>query len=239
MFIHPLVLAGIIFFAIFTQSITGFGLGLISTALLSSLIDIGVVGPLVALVGITAEIAILLRYRRALNLRSVGRLSLASVIAIPIGALLLDLIDGHVILRLLGVLVVAYAAYGLLQLRLPTIAHPSWAYGFGFVSGILTGLYNVGGPPLVIYGTCRCWTPAEFRSNLQGLFALNSVVLIVTHVLYQHYTPIVWEYYLAALPAIAAALVVGFLLDRYVNAMLFRRLVLVVLAVIGARLILG
>src|SRR5688572_29423280 len=168
MLIHPLVLASIIFFAIFTQTVTGFGLGLISTALLSGLIDIGVVGPLVALVGITAEIAILLRYRHALNLPSVGRLSLASVIAVPIGALLLDLMDGQVILRLLGVLVLAYSAYGLLQLRLPTIAHPSWAYGFGFVSGILTGLYNVGGPPLVIYGTCRCWTPAEFRSNLQG-----------------------------------------------------------------------
>jgi uncharacterized membrane protein YfcA len=230
--------ACIVFLAAFTQSVSGFGLGLVSMALLPLLIDVRVAVPLVTLVAISVEFTLLLRFRHSLNLRAVARLVLAALIGIPIGLFALRNVDGQVILRLLGLIIAGYAAYGLLNLKLPAIHNQRWAYGFGFISGILTGLYNTGGPPLVIYGTCRRWSPDEFRGNLQGIFIVTSCLTITGHAISQNYTPTVWQLFLAAVPAILAGLLLGFFAARYIHAETFRKIVLVLLLILGIRLLL-
>ena len=55
----------------------------------------------------------------------------------------------------------------------------------GLLSGILTGAYNVGGPPVVIYADARRWTPDAVRSNLQSFFLLKGVMLVGVHALSQ------------------------------------------------------
>ena len=232
------LVAVVTFFAIFTQSVSGFGLGLVSMALLPAFLDIQIAVPLVTLIAICVEITLLLRYRHSFNLRAVGRLSVASLLGIPIGLLALKQVEGDLILRVLGILIALYAVYALLNFRLPTIHNQRWAYGFGFISGILTGLYNVGGPPLVVYGSCRNWSPDEFRGNLQGMFILTSVLVIVGHTLSHNYTPVVWQHFLAAVPAIAAGLLVGILAGRHINPAVFRKIVFLILLLLGLRLVL-
>ena len=56
-----------IFLAIFTQSLTGFGTGLVSMALLPALVDIRTAAPLVALTAGTLEFALVIRYRDTLS----------------------------------------------------------------------------------------------------------------------------------------------------------------------------
>lgn len=62
----------IVFAAIFTQTVTGFGLALVSMPLLALVLPIQVAAPLVALFGLVAELLLLLRYRTALNVRAVA-----------------------------------------------------------------------------------------------------------------------------------------------------------------------
>lgn len=231
------LIALIVFFAAFTQSLVGFGLGLISMALLPGIIGLRVASPLMAVVGIVIECITLARFRQDFNLRSVGRLIMASVVGVPFGIFLLRNVDEHLILRLLGAVILGYALYGLFNFRLPEIQHPRWAYGFGFLAGILSGAYNTSGPPIVIYGSCRHWPPAEFKSNLQGFFLVNSITVIIGHALNHGFTEAVWGGFLIALPALAVGLVTGFWLDRFIDPTLFRKLVLVVLALLGLRLI--
>lgn len=234
-----LLIIVVVFFAIFTQSLAGFGLGLVSMPFLASLLGIREAAPLVALVGITGEILLLGRYRHELNFRAVWRLSLASIIAIPIGILALKRLDEAIVLKILGGVIVAYSLYGLLNLRLPEIEHPRWGYGFGFVSGLLSGAYNMSGPPVVIYGNCRRWQPREFKSNLQGFFMLNSVTVIATHAINKNFNMAVLSHYLVAVPAIVVGVGVGLLLDKKIDPLTFRKLVLGLLVVLGARLIFG
>lgn len=230
-------IALIIFCAAFTQSVTGFGFALIAVPLTIELLGAQTSAPLIAVTALTSEMIMLFRYRHSINLRALARLSIASVIGIPIGVILLQSADNRSMMIFLGVFIIGYAVYALLNLHLPAIQHPRWAYGFGFVSGLLSGAYNVGGPPVVIYGSCRRWPPLEFKSNLQGFFLVNSVTVIVTHVLAQHYTPLVWQNYLAALPGLGLGLLVGINCDRFVNPALFRKIVLVLLVVLGINLI--
>lgn len=233
-----IAVAVITFLAIFTQTVSGFGSGLVAMVLLPTFIALRTAVPLVALVSLIGECLILLKYRHALNFRAVVRLAAASLLGIPIGLYALANIGGDLILRLLGLLTATYSLYALLNLRLPAIRQAGWAYGFGFVSGVLAGLYNVGGPPVVIYGTCRRWSPDEFRSNLQAFFIVNSLVVIAGHMLSQNYTLEVGQYFLVALPAVVAGTLAGVIAARYINPLAFRRLVFFVLLLLGLRMLL-
>jgi uncharacterized membrane protein YfcA len=233
------LVAVIIFVGVFTQSITGFGSGLVTMAILPGLLGIQVAAPLVSLMAITLETSLLLRYRNTLNFKAVWRLALANVIGIPLGVIAPGYVSEKFILLVLGVVLAGYAAYGLISPRLPELKRPTWAYGFGLVGGLLSGAYNTGGPPLVIYGNSQRWQPAEFKSNLQSLFLISDVMVITNHALTGHYTPIVWSYYLTALPAIGLALLIGLWLDRRIDPIAFRKIVLLLLLVMGLRLILS
>ena len=109
--INPLLLVAIVSFAIFTQSIAGFGLALISMPLLIEALGVEVAAPLVALVAITAEMILIIRYRHAIQFRTLGRLSLASLIGIPIGIFALQNANDQFVLMLLGMVITLYALY--------------------------------------------------------------------------------------------------------------------------------
>lgn len=235
----PILVFIIVFVAIFVQAVTGFGLALVSMPLLVLVLNIQVASPLVALIGGVAELLLLLHYRADLNIRAVTRLVAASLLGIPVGVLLLRRVDVGVITAVLGLLILLYALYALSGLRLPRLAHQAWGYGFGFVAGVLGGAYNISGPPVIIYGNCRQWPPAEFKSNLQGFFVVSSYTVIAVHALSGNFSPAVWQNFLIALPAILLALFVGLRLDNHLNPERFRRIVLVVLVVLGASLLFG
>jgi uncharacterized protein len=235
-----LLLVGLVLFlAILVQSISGFGGGLIAMSLLPSLLPRDQAVSLVALSAICLETLLVLRHRRSLQIGSVIRVAVASLIGIPIGIVLFDLLPAGVISKFFGLFIISYSVYALFNLRLPTIHNPRWGYVFGFAGGLMTGMYNAGGPPLVIYGTAREWTPDEFRGNLQGIFVTNSVLVVTTHVLRQHYTPEVLHYALA----IPFALVVGFFIGGRVSPFIpptqFRRMVFILLLLLGVRLLLS
>jgi hypothetical protein len=232
-----IVIALIVFFAILTQAITGFGLALVAMPLLVQVITPLEAASLVALMAVTTQLIMLARYHRALKIGGLWRLMAGSLIGIPIGVVALSRLDGHIILTILGVILVSYALYSLFALPLPVIKNANWGFGFGFVSGLLGGAYNTGGPPYAIYGTSQRWEIHIFKANMQALLMVNSISVVIAHVIAGHYTEPVLRNYAAALPVILAGALAGFWLDRYVNEQLFRRIVLVLLLIIGVRLL--
>ena len=233
-----LLIVLIVFGAIFVQSVSGFGLALVSMPLLAMVIDLQVATPLVALISLVAEIIILTHYREALDLRAVARFALASVVGVPFGVLLLAQVDQAIVLPLLGIVVLGYAIYALLGPRLPELRSVHWAHGLGFIAGVLGGAYNMPGPAVVIYANCKGWSPAQFKSNLQGFFTLNSVLILGAHAISGHITPEVQRDFLFTLPAIVLGALLGFALDRRLNPVVFKRVVQVLLIGIGLSLIL-
>ena len=228
----------IIFLAVFTQTLAGFGSGLVSMAMLPELIGVRAAVPTVALITGTLELVLLIRFRSAFNFNAVWRMTAASILAIPIGVWALRSVNDRILLPILGFVMAGYALYALLNLRLPRLERPFWAYLAGFLAGLLNGAYSVGGPPAIIYGNCRGWEPHEFKSNLQGFFLVNDCLAIVSHGLAGNLTPIVWRYYLLALPILAIAILAGASLERMISPALFRKLVLVILVLMGVRLML-
>ena len=149
----------------------------------------------------------------------------------------LQRVEVAVVTTVLGIILLAYSLYALLGPALPQLKHPSWAYGLGFLGGVLGGAYNTSGPPVIIYGTCQRWSPAEFKSNLQGFFMLVSTLAAIGHAISGGMTITVWQNYLYALPGIALGVVVGFSLDKRIKPQRFRQVILILLLIMGVRLI--
>ena len=224
------------FLGCFTQSLTGFGVALVTMALLPSLIGLQIATPLVALVGIVLEALILIRYRGSLKFKSILGLIVSCMVAIPVGVIYFRKLDENIALFLLGLIILLYAIYALWGFRLPTLYHPTWAWIFGFAGGLLGGAYNTSGPPAVVYGNCRKWTPQEFKSNLAGYFLVGSVVVVFTHWLSGNFTSEVWFDFWVTLPALLIGFILGQSLDKWIDPELFRKIVLVMLVVLGIRL---
>lgn len=233
---EPLILP-VIFFAFFIQSLTGFGSGLIAMPLLITLLGVEAAAPLFSLVGITSGTLMLARYRGAWQFRSIWRVWIASFIMIPIGVVMATRVDEHLVMAGLGVFTLGYALYALFGATVPRIKNQRWSYGFGLAAGLLHGAYNTGGPPLVIYGSSQNWQPQEFKGNLQGLFFINGLLVICSHFLTGHYTPLVLENFFVTIPVLLIALALGFSLERFVNPDAFRRGVMGLLIIIALTLI--
>lgn len=224
-------------FAVFTQTAAGFGVALISMPLLTGFVGLEVAAPLVALVALTTRVLMLLRYRAHINLSEVWRLMAAAVVGIPFGLTLFYGLQQHVVEMFLGVVVILYSVFMLLQPDVQRFHNVMWAYGMGFVSGMLAGAYNIGGPPAVIYATARRWPPISFKGNLQGVSLVSGVLIIATRATNQEFTTSVMTFYLAALPAVALGTLLGFWLDQYINAKRFRQAVQILLMIVGIELI--
>jgi uncharacterized membrane protein YfcA len=236
---QQLIITIIIFLSSFTQGLAGFGVALVAMALLPGLVDIHQAAPLVAVVGLTVDILLLIYYRDSVNVNAIWRVLLASIVGIPLGIWALSGVDEQVFTAVLGVILAGYAIYGLLNFKLPELIHPLWAYLAGFLGGVLGGAFNTSGPPVVIYANCRRWPPREFKSNLQGFFIINSLLVVLGHGLGGNLNPAVWRGYLWSLPAILLGVLAGVSLDRVINPQVFRKIVLVLLVIMGVRLILA
>ena len=219
------------------QSLTGFGFALVAVSLLPFFMDLQLAVTLVIAVGMMSNIALWWYHRDSFEWSRIIHLATAALATIPIGVVGLHYVPEHLALQMLGVMVLAYVVYSWLQLSLPELTGRSWAYAFGAASGVLTGAFNIGGPPIVIYGNCNQWSPQEFKGNLPGVFCVLSMAAIATHLWQGDFSGDLFTQVGYATPFFVAGLGLGIWLSKYIDANSFRQAVLVLLSVIGLKLL--
>jgi uncharacterized membrane protein YfcA len=233
------LLAAIVFFAAFVQSLSGFGFAVIIMPLTSLLLGLQTAAPLVALTALTVYAINLIRYRRAINTGEVLRLGLASVLGVPVGIWLLANVEEGIVMRAMGLLLLVYATYALMRPRASSLLSRRWVYPAGFLAGCLGGAYNTPGPPAIVYGQLRQWPRDEFRAAMQALFFVNGALVAASHHIAGHLTADVLTFYLFTVPALAVGIAAGTLVDQRVNRDRFRLIVTGMILVLGLALILG
>ncbi len=227
----------IIAFSSFVQTASGFGIALISTPLLINLVGIEITAPLVALIAMLCRVVMLIHYHESFNFNEVWRLMLTAMLGIPFGFFIYISMNKHTVEVLLGVIIVAYAVWSLISPKVPPMTDNRWAYGLGFVAGVLGGAYNMGGMPSVIYGTGRRWSPKTFKGNLQLVALVTGTLIIFTRGASGEYTPDVLGLLLIGAPATVFGAIIGFWSDHYLRGQIFRRGVLLLMLVIGLDLL--
>jgi uncharacterized membrane protein YfcA len=174
------------------------------------------------------------------------RLSVGTVLGIPLGVALILLVPASVTSTVLGVFLVLYGVWALNRSTVVATAGPSWAYPTGVMAGALGAAYNFNGVPVVVFGTMRRWSPARFRGTLQAHFLFSGVLVVAGQALGGVWTAELPTLFALSLPAVGLATWAGHALHARIPAARFERYVYllvlalgVVLAVRGATSILS
>ncbi len=175
-----------------------------------------------------------------IHVRIAGRLVASTVFGIPIGLGLLTCLHGQAMKGVLAILIIAFSAYSLIGPRLPELRSENqiWPIGCGFCAGVMGGAYGMNGPPLVIYGVMRRWSPERFRATLQGYFLPASILGMLGYLFAGLWTVAVTKYFLLSLPGLIPAILIGRACNRRLQGVAFHRLVYLIVAGGGVALLL-
>jgi uncharacterized protein len=236
MTVHVLLVA---FMATLVRSAFGFGEALIAVPLLAFWIPLREAAPLALLFSITVATVVVVHDRRKIHITSATWLVLSTLPGIPLGMLLLT--QGHpaLVKALLGALILSFSLWCLSARRAPEIHGDgrAWLVACGFCAGVFGGAYAMNGPPLVLYGAMRRWSPQHFRATLQAYFLPAGLLVAAGFWVSGLWSFQVFRLYLIALPALIPALVLGTWLNRRLRGGLFLRIVYVALVIIGTVLV--
>lgn len=229
----------VILIATLVRSTFGFGESLVAVPLLILLIPKEVAVPLAVLISAFVAGVIMIQDRRQVHIYSAKWLIIYAAIGIPFGLLLLIYANAEVVQISLGILIAAYALYSLFsknKFRLKS-DNKLWLFACGFISGILGGAYGLNGPPLVIYGNLRRWTPQHFRATLQAYFLPASVLGLIGYAYNGLVTAEIGIYFALCLPVILIAIFAGRYLNKKLSQDRFLKYVFVGLTGIGVLLV--
>ena len=233
-----LTVVTVFFGATLLRSALGFGEALIAVPLLAFVLPVTVAAPVAVLISITVAAVVVAQDWRHVHLRSAVHLVLSTLAGIPLGLLLLRSVSEPVAKAVLGVLVAGFAGYSLRRRGSHELTDDRHAWLFGLSAGVLGGAYGMNGPPLVVYGALRRWSPEHFRATLQGYFLPASVMGMFGYWAAGMWTPPVSRYYLVSLPTSLVAIALGRVINRRFDVRRFFVYVHAGLLVSGAGLVL-
>ncbi|MFP5232957.1 MAG: sulfite exporter TauE/SafE family protein [Acidobacteriota bacterium] len=230
----------VVFFATLVRSSFGFGEALIAVPLLALFMPVNVAAPLVVLLSISIAAMVVAQDWREIHLSSAAGLLAATVFGVPLGLLLLTHAPQGWVKGFLGVFLLLFASYSLLAkdgLTLEEHHHRSALLLAGFLAGIFGGAYGMNGPPLVIYGALRRWSPRQFRATLHAYFLPASLLGMVGFWSAGLWTRAVTREYLYSLPAMLPAILLGRMINQRIPGTTFLKYVYGGLLLIGLTLL--
>jgi uncharacterized membrane protein YfcA len=216
-----ILVPGVLFLATLIRSSLGFGEALVAVPLLALLVPVKVAAPIAMMVSITVALIVVVQDWRKVHARSAARLVLPTMLGIPLGLILLRTVAEPVVKEVLAGVIIVFSAYSLLGGKQRELRDDKFAWLFGFGAGVLGGAYGMNGPPLVIYGSLRGWSPQHFRATLQGYFLPASVAGLWGYWLAGLWTPAVSRFYLLSLPFVVVATLFGRVINRRIGARRF------------------
>lgn len=234
-----ILMAVILFFAAFTQGLTGFGFALVSIPLLSFFIDIKAAIPLAALYGLVLNIYLILKLKAHIRLRNVTSLIIGSAVGIPIGALFVAEADPSLLKTILAFIIIFFVIFSLTNMIKQAGLNKNWGYLFGLASGLLGGAFNTNGPPILIYFYLQGWDKFKQKASITGFFIVTSVMIVATHIATGLTTSFVFNKFLYLLPVVVIGMISGHALFSKVSQKLYNRILLFGLLVISVLLLIN
>ena len=215
----------------------GFGDALFAMPLLAFFIPATTAAPLVAMTAMLIAAVILVRDWRHVVLRPATLLIVFGLLAVPFGVLLLKSGDDRFVKGLLATVVLLFSGWSLWRPGLFQLYNDRLAPVFGLAAGLLGGACNTAGPPLVIFGTLRRWSPQQFRATLQTYCLIASLWVIVMHCLTGLMTRAILNQFLVSGPLIVISTFIGLRITSRIPTERFIRIVHGVLIVVGLSLL--
>jgi len=231
-----MLILAILFFATFIRTIFGFGDALLAMPTLALLIDVKTATPIVALISTLIGFIIIYHSWRNIEFASARRLIISSIPGIIIGLFLLKGVNDNLMKILLALVIISFALYKLLIKKTHILKTEKTSYFFGFLSGILGGAYNTSGPPIIIYGTLRQWSPTTFRTTIQGYFIVTEILILLGHYSSGFWSREVISISAISIPVVLLGYFLGNIIHNRISVKKFNKYIYGLLLIIGVLL---
>lgn len=226
----------IIFFAYTIKGLSGFGSGLIAIPLLAFFLPLTIIVPLLGLLSYSGTIMQSIHLQKSVAWRDMLPLLPFSILGIGVAIWLLVNINELILVRSLGVFVLAYSIYSLLPLAVYSGSR-KWAILAGSFGGVVGALFGTGGPFYVLYLKLRGLDKAQFRATIAMIFLVDGGVRISGYAWSGLYTVQVLWMVLVLFPVLFAGMYVGNHLHVKIDQQRFNQIISVLLMVSGTMLL--
>ncbi len=171
-------IAGVLIASIL-RGFTGFGFGLAAVPILSLALPPTEVVPLVVTLQVAIGAGGLRTAWRDCDWRAVRALVPGLICGVPIGLLILTVLPPNPVRLAIGSIILLSVWLIQRGVRLPP--HPSWivSASVGLVSGIISGLASMGGPPIIVYLLAVGHNAVRMRSTAIVYFMLAGIVSFI------------------------------------------------------------
>jgi uncharacterized protein len=231
------VIAATVAFAAAIQATMGFGLALVAVPIIAVAEDPKVAVVAVTAIGVPMTLWNTIRWRADLQARPMVMVVGASLVGMPVGALILAHAPDRALTFAIGIVVLVLTAWLWRGLRLPP--GPRTEISAGIASGALATSTGTNGPPLVIAFQATGMERAAFRATLAACFLMQGVVALALFWAGGLITHDVGVAFLVGVPAIVAGTLLGDRLSTRMHGHAFRVAVLALLGLSGALAIVG
>jgi len=234
------IIAGALFAGGLSKGATGLGLPPIATPIIAMVTDVPTAIGLIAVpffvsnLWQTASSGFLVA-----SARRFWKLLLALPAGVAVGGAITSYSDPDLLFALLGAIVAVFAATSLLRpgLHLPEGMESSLAIPVGFSAGVIGGLSSLVAPILASFMLSLKLEPDEFVGGIGLMFCVTGLSLTLMSAGLGLLPPGGWIAALLAVVPVVAGQVAGRAMRRHIDAVTFRRIVLVVLLLIGLNLL--
>ncbi|GBU09508.1 UPF0721 transmembrane protein [Gammaproteobacteria bacterium] len=160
----------------FTQSLTGFGLALISVPFLSLFLDAKMAIPIAGLFGWLVTFPVVWKMREHVLWKSTLLLVIASIPGTFLGIYLLKKLPSQMILIAMGIVLIITALHTLFGKKsIKRELNKGWTFLAGFCSGALGGGVGEPGPPVIAYTAMQPWSADQAKATLLSFFMLQMI----------------------------------------------------------------
>jgi uncharacterized membrane protein YfcA len=175
------MLAAAGFIAGLARGFSGFGAALIFVPLAGALVGPKLGGPMLVIIDGLMALPLIPGAWAIGNRREVGVMVTGAVVGIPTGTLVLKSFSALALRWLIAGLATAMLALLLSGWRYRGRPHLSATAATGAVSGLMSGIAQIGGPPVVCYWLGADHAPARFRANIILFFAATNVISLASY----------------------------------------------------------
>lgn len=161
------------------RGFTGFGFGLAAVPVLSLVLPPAQVVPLVVVLQVVIGVAGLYTASKECDWRAVRLLTPGLICGIPIGLLILTTLPPNPVRLMIGSIIALSVLLIQRGIRLPPNPSRFVSFGVGLVSGVISGLASMGGPPVVVFLLALGHSAARMRATAIVYFMLSGCVSLI------------------------------------------------------------
>jgi hypothetical protein len=229
---HLLIIAAIILFTSVVQSVAGFGFSLLAVPLMVLFIDLQQAVIVATLLGTVSNFGQAWQLRNHQHRPIAYRFIVASCLGAPFGYALFRYANQSLLKVLLGGAVL-FGVWMLARGRDLQSAHVSLDWIMGLLSGVLLLATSTNGPPIVFTLQARRLEPESQRATLNLIFSITGVFSVCVFALTGQIHSDELYVALIATPIMLLGVYFGVVLRKYIDAVAFKNMVLILLILGG------